>query len=133
MDGRRDAWITCNFTSFLTVFQVISGRWMDDLQFYFLSNSISVISGRCMGDNEWLCAMEPHSRLKDARLKQGLKKRLLGQQASALPTGAPISGRCKDGNERLCPMECRLQLDRFPPQAGLKLGTASSVGQRLTH
>ena len=62
---------------------VISGRWIDDLQFNFLSNSISVISGRCVGDNEWLCAMEPHSRLKDPRLKHGLKKRLLDQQASA--------------------------------------------------
>ena len=31
---------------------------MDDLIFYVLFNSISVISGRCMDDNERLCAME---------------------------------------------------------------------------
>ena len=33
-------------------------RWMDDLRFYALFNSISVISGRCLDDNERLCAME---------------------------------------------------------------------------
>ena len=32
---------------------------MDDLGFYILSNSISVISGEWVGDNERLCAMEP--------------------------------------------------------------------------
>ena len=31
---------------------------MDDLQFYVLFNSISVISGQCLDDNERLCAME---------------------------------------------------------------------------
>ena len=31
---------------------------MDDLRFYVLFNSISVISGRCSDDNERLCAME---------------------------------------------------------------------------
>ena len=30
--------------------------WMDDLRFYVLFNSISVISGRSLGDNEMLCA-----------------------------------------------------------------------------
>ena len=29
---------------------------MDDLQFYILFNSISVISGQCLDDNERLCA-----------------------------------------------------------------------------
>ena len=29
----------------------------DDLRFYDLFNSISVISGRCLGDNEALCAV----------------------------------------------------------------------------
>ena len=38
--------------------------WMDDLPFYALLNSISVISGRCLDDNERLCAMELHLRLK---------------------------------------------------------------------
>ena len=33
---------------------------MDDLQFYILVNSISVISGQWADDNERLYAMEPH-------------------------------------------------------------------------
>ena len=32
--------------------------WVDDLRFYVLFNSISVISGRHLDDNERLCAME---------------------------------------------------------------------------
>ena len=32
---------------------------MDDLRFYILFNSIAVISGRWLGDNERLCAMVP--------------------------------------------------------------------------
>ena len=31
---------------------------MDDLRFYVLFNSISIITGRCSDDNERLCAME---------------------------------------------------------------------------
>ena len=38
--------------------------WMVDLQIYVLSNSISVISGWWTKDNERLCAMEPHLRLR---------------------------------------------------------------------
>ena len=37
---------------------------MDDLQFYVVFNSISVISGRWEVDNERLCAMELRLRLK---------------------------------------------------------------------
>ena len=36
----------------------------DNLRFYVLFNSISVISGRRTGDNERLCAMERRLRLK---------------------------------------------------------------------
>ena len=36
----------------------LSNRWLDDLRFYVLFNSISVISGRFLDDNERLCAME---------------------------------------------------------------------------
>ena len=36
----------------------LADGWMDDLRFYVLFNSISVISGRCSDDNERLCAME---------------------------------------------------------------------------
>ena len=42
-------WMTCDFTSFF--------------------NSISVISGRCADNNERLCAMEPHLRLRRFRLE----------------------------------------------------------------
>ena len=36
---------------------------MDALRFYFLFNSITVLSGRYVDDNERLCAMEPvHGR-----------------------------------------------------------------------
>ena len=38
--------------------------WMDDLRFYVLFNSISVISGRCLDDNERLCAMELRLQLR---------------------------------------------------------------------
>ena len=38
-------------------FRVIDG-WIDDLQFYVLFNSISVIYGQCSDDNERLCALE---------------------------------------------------------------------------
>ena len=37
---------------------------MDALRFYVLFNSISVISGRCLDDNERLCAMELRLRLR---------------------------------------------------------------------
>ena len=37
---------------------------MYDSRFHVLSNSILVISGRWMGENEKLCAMGPRSRLK---------------------------------------------------------------------
>ena len=29
----------------------VNGGWMDDLRFYVLFNSISVISGQCLDDN----------------------------------------------------------------------------------
>ena len=32
--------------------------WTGDLRFYILLNSISVISGRCLDDNERLCETE---------------------------------------------------------------------------
>ena len=38
--------------------------WMDDLRFYVLINSNSVISGRCLDYNERLCAMELRLRLR---------------------------------------------------------------------
>ena len=38
--------------------------WMDDLQFYILFYSISVISGQCSDDNKRLCSMELLLRLR---------------------------------------------------------------------
>ena len=46
---------------------------MNDLRFYLLLNSISVISGRRLGNNERLCAMEPRLRLKKFLPQAGLK------------------------------------------------------------
>ena len=48
-----------------------SDGWIDDLRFYILSNSISVISGGWEVDNEWLCATELRLRLRRFRLKRG--------------------------------------------------------------
>ena len=45
--------------------------WIDDLRFYVLFNSISVISGRCLDDNERLCAKEFRLRLRRFRLEWG--------------------------------------------------------------
>ena len=48
--------------------QTVDG-WMDDLRFYVLFNSISVISGPCLDDNERLCAMELRLSLRRFHLK----------------------------------------------------------------
>ena len=53
--------------------------WMDDLRFYVLFNSVSVISGRWADDNERLCAMEPRLRLRRFHLKRGSKSGPLDQ------------------------------------------------------
>ena len=39
--------------------KALSYGWVDDLLFYFPSNSISVISGQCVDVDERLCAVEP--------------------------------------------------------------------------
>ena len=45
--------------------------WMDNLRFYILFNSISVISGGCANNNERLCAMEHRLGLRRFRVEQG--------------------------------------------------------------
>ena len=45
---------------------------MDNLKFYILVNSISIISGRWIGDNERLCTMNPVDNGKELYLKWGL-------------------------------------------------------------
>ena len=44
---------------------------MDDLQFYILFNSVSVLSEQWEVDNERLCAMELHYYLRRFRLDPG--------------------------------------------------------------
>ena len=46
-------------------------RWMDNLPFHVLFNSILVTSGRWADDNERLCAIEPRVRLSRLRLERG--------------------------------------------------------------
>ena len=46
-----------------------SDGWMDDLRFSVLFNSMSVISGRCLDDNERLCAMKFRLRLRRFHLE----------------------------------------------------------------
>ena len=60
-------YLTCN-----TIPSVDLGRngWMDDLRFDILFDSISVISGRWVDDNERLCAMAPRLRLRRFRLER---------------------------------------------------------------
>ena len=61
----------------------VMNRWMADLQFYILFNSISVISGGWVDDKERLCAMERCLQLRRFFLKLGLNPGLLDQQARA--------------------------------------------------
>ena len=42
--------------------------WMDNMRFYIIFNSISVISGRWANDNERQCAMEHRLRLRRFRI-----------------------------------------------------------------
>ena len=53
--------------------------WMNDLRFNILFNSNSVISEQWADDNERLCAMEPHLRLRRFRLERGSNLRPLDQ------------------------------------------------------
>ena len=45
-------------------------RMMDDIRFYILFSSFSVISGRLKVDNERLCAMELRLRLRRFRFER---------------------------------------------------------------
>ena len=62
---------------------------MDDLRFYILLSSISVISGQWADDNKRLCAMEPLLRLGRFCLEQGSNSWLLDQYASTELPGLP--------------------------------------------
>ena len=54
-DGRTDKVISIDRQ---TPPELLMDGWMDDMQFYVLFNSISVISGRWKVDNERLCSMK---------------------------------------------------------------------------
>ena len=49
---------TCVFEVSVRARRAVMDGWMDDLRFYVLFNSVSVISGWWEVDNERLCAME---------------------------------------------------------------------------
>ena len=51
--------------------------WADDLPFYVLFNSISVISGQSADDKERVCAMEPGLTLRRFHLQRGSNPRPL--------------------------------------------------------
>ena len=54
----------------LLLCKISKDGWMDDMQFYVLFNSISVISGLQKVDNESLCAVELHLWLRRFRLER---------------------------------------------------------------
>ena len=56
-----------------------SSGGMDDLQYYVLFNSFSVISGQWGDDNERLCAMEPCLRPGRVCLERGSNREQLDQ------------------------------------------------------
>ena len=65
---------------------------MDDFRFNILFNSISVISGRWLGDSERLCAMEPRLRLERFLSQAGLEPetaRTVGQRLINGASGTP--------------------------------------------
>ena len=67
---------------------------MDDLRFYVLFNSILVIAGLWVGDNERLCTIQPSLQLKKSLSQVGLEVRGPGSSvgkvlASTLPTELP--------------------------------------------
>ena len=55
---------------------------MVDLQFYFLFNSISVLSGRWEVNDERLCSVEPHLFLKTYHPTTQFEQGALDQYAS---------------------------------------------------
>ena len=63
MERRMDGWVD---------------ERMDDSRFYVLFNTITVISGQFEVDNERMCAMEPHLRLRIFRLERGSNMRSRG-------------------------------------------------------
>ena len=92
---------------------------MDDLRFYVLFNSISVISGRWTDDNKRMYVMEPPQRLRRflprAELEPGTA-RSVGQRFTHRATGTPTS-------------RCRIHDKQYRPRSDCSLGTVCSGSQ----
>ena len=82
-----------------------------------LFNSISVISGRCAGNNEWLCAMELLN--------------LICINVTIWNVYECMSFHTSKIKFKL--IELLFRSGRFRLEAGLEPGNARSVGKRLTH
>ena len=65
INGISILYLVCGCNSIYTE----CSKWMDDFRFYVLFIRISVISGQWPGDNERLCAIEPHLRLGGFRVQ----------------------------------------------------------------
>ena len=71
-------------------------EWMDDLRFYVIFNSISVISGRWLADNERICAIEPLLRSirfpPQARLESGIARSVGSPRFADIITRVELRG-----------------------------------------
>ena len=76
-------------------------RWMDDLRFYVLFNSISVISGQWADDNEILCAMKPRLQLRNALEEHDGKVSIGGRNITNLRFADDIDSIAEDQQELL--------------------------------
>ena len=148
------------YPAWKTIFISLSALYyeqLDDERFNVLFNSVSVKSGWREDENERLNALEHRLRL-GAPVAQWVKRwstdlavpSSISTRGEILSTvnGVPLHTAfhfqphivliwlkyCWKGRKiASLPSTHRLQLTRFPPLAGMELGTARSVGQRLTH
>ena len=74
---------------------------MDDLRFYVLFNSISVISGQWADDNERLCAMKPRLQLRSALEEHDGKVSIGGRNITNLRFADDIDSIAEDQQELL--------------------------------
>ena len=90
---------------------------MNDLRFYVLVSSISVISGRWLGNYERLCAKDPRLRLKKSMPQAGLEpgtarsadqRRQLSYRGLSLEKAQFVVGNAKMSNYKILsmPLSC---------------------------
>ena len=87
-----------------STFHTMDG-WMEDLRLYVLFNSILVISGRWLDDNERLCAMELRLRLERFLSQAGIEPspaRSVYQRLTHRATEAPFHTKVR------VPLQCIL-------------------------